>query len=167
MKERSTAKRARASDSNSPNARATRQGALLGRPISRPRTQIPLWACAMSGSGETATRITRRHFAINFNEGVARSRRSFRAPDQALESKDERIHLWRTQRNLHHRSPEDPEAFQGCHAVRGRNGRARQDRSIRRNQAASTGSDRRGSGALQPILRESTLAGRSAYEYAD
>src|SRR5216684_777573 len=167
MKERSTAKRARASDSNSPNARATRQGALLGRPISRPRTQIPLWACAMSGSGETATRITRRHFAINFNEGVARSRRSFRAPDQALESKDEGIHLWRTQWDLHRRSPEDSQTFQGRYALRGRNGRAGQERSFRGYQATGPRGYRRGSHSLRAVLRQPALAGRIADQLPD
>ncbi len=97
-----------------------------------------------------ATQVsTRRHFAINFHEGIARSGRSLRAPDQALESKDEGIHLWRTQRDLHHRSPEDPEAVQGRHALCGRDGRARQDGAVRRNQAPGAGSHRRRSHALQ------------------
>jgi hypothetical protein len=58
--------------------------------------QIPLWAVRALTRGETLTIARRSKIAVNFNEGIARSGRSLRAPDQALESKDERIHLWRT-----------------------------------------------------------------------
>src|SRR5947209_243615 len=49
-----------------------------------------------SQQSQSALLDFRRQIAINLNERTARSRRSLRAPDQALESKDERVHLWRT-----------------------------------------------------------------------
>src|SRR4051794_20429866 len=62
---------------------------------------------------DRACGMPRRLFAVDFNEGIARGGRSLRAPDQALESKDEGIHLWRTQRDLHRRSSKDSQTFQG------------------------------------------------------
>src|SRR6202046_1389801 len=49
----------------------------------------------------------RRPIGHDHNEGAARSGCSLRASDQALESKDEGVHLWRAQRDLHHRPAEE------------------------------------------------------------
>src|ERR1700716_4078921 len=97
MRERSTAKRARASGSNSPNARVCpSRHASRTADLTTTHTNSALGRVHCVDRAKPVTRITRRQFAVNFNEGVARSRRSLRAPDQALESKDEGIHLWRT-----------------------------------------------------------------------
>src|ERR1700722_10584710 len=57
-------------------------------------------------------RLKRRFIGYYYHEGVARSGRPLRASDQALESQDEGIHLWRAQRDLHHRPAEDAEDVQ-------------------------------------------------------
>ena len=109
----------------------------------------------------------RRYFACNLNEGIARSWRSLRAPDQALESEDERIHLRRTQRHLHHRSSEDAEDVQGRRPVCRRNGRTGQECALRGHQASGAGSHRRRGQPLPDVLRQPALAGRPADQHAD
>src|SRR4051812_43610601 len=106
-------------------------------------------------------------FAIDFNERIARSRRSLRAPDQALESKDERVHLWRTKWDLHYRSAEDAEALQRRDAVCRRNGCAGKDRAVCGHQTPGAGSHCRRGYTVQPVLRQPTLAGRFADEHRD
>src|SRR5690349_17021311 len=110
MSERNTVKRAPESASSSPNANrcSSFETPIYAQAASAAcsHNRLPQGS-ATSALGrvfplrETKERdapvyLLRRHFAVNFNEGTARSRRSLRAPDQALESKDERVHLWRT-----------------------------------------------------------------------
>src|SRR5262245_7542770 len=132
MSARSTGRRARASGSSSPSADRGR-AALEAADFLAAHTNSALGRVrAGVDRAKPKPKVTRRQFAVDFNERTARSGRSLRAPDQALESKDEGVHLWRTQRNLHHRSPKDPEAFQGRDALRGGNGSPGQDGPIRR-----------------------------------
>src|SRR5579864_3180758 len=102
MSARSTDRRARASGSSSRNGSFARKSAYATECVRHIRSGRFLTGAHKFRFGPCARdKIGRNHqpekkeafFAINFNEGVARSRRSFRAPDQALESKDERIHL--------------------------------------------------------------------------
>src|ERR1700728_2107931 len=51
----------------------------------------------------------RRLIGEYHDEGVARSGRSLRAPDEAVEPQDEGVHLWRAQWDLHYRFAEDAE----------------------------------------------------------
>src|ERR1700730_5042060 len=68
----------------------------------------------LHGDAAKNSYLTRRDSGSrNYNEGVVGGRSTFRPPDAALESQDEGIHLWRAQRDTHHRPAEDPEDVPG------------------------------------------------------
>src|SRR5215510_4608980 len=126
---KSTARRAPASGSNSPNAN-------LGDAACKSRfgscAASPLGLFIGSTGGSDSLGYLRRQFASNINEGIARSRRSLRAPDQALESEDEGIYLRRTKRYLYCRSAENFENVQRRRAVCRRDGGPGKERIVRR-----------------------------------
>src|SRR5208283_739618 len=127
MNGRNTVKRAPANGSSSPNANrsgkhppfAAGQAAGKSSSVWKADAQISLWTAHAlpAGLNRKQPQAQRSYFAVYFNERIARSGRSFRAPDQALESKDEGIYLWRTQWYLHRRSPKNPQAVQRRHAL--------------------------------------------------
>src|SRR5208337_562727 len=104
----------------------------------------------------------RRLIGKHYDEGVARSGRSLRASDQAVEPKDEGVYLWRAQWYLHYRSAEDAEDVQGSVEIRAGSGGRRQNHSLRGHQAPGTGRNCRRGAALFDVLREPALAGRPA-----
>src|SRR5271168_3631201 len=130
MNVKNTVKRAPASGSSSPNAnRAALQ--IIKFCLEGECANLALDAPAFpAGLNRMQHRQQRSYFAVYFNERIARSGRSFRAPDQALESKDERIYLWRTQWDLHRRSSKNSEAVQRRHALCGGSGSAGKNCSI-------------------------------------
>src|SRR5262245_16138818 len=89
---KNTARRAPASGSNSLNANFG-NGAQISLWIVRREARRRL---AGQQGGSDSLSFLRRQFASNIHERIARSRRSLRAPDQALESEDERVYLRRT-----------------------------------------------------------------------
>src|SRR5271169_5865890 len=103
----------------------------------------------------------RRLIGEHNNEGVARSGRSLRAPDEAVEPKDEGVHLWRAQWYLHYRSAEDAEDVQGSVEIRAGPGRRGQNHSLRGHQTPGAGRNCRRGAALLDVLREPALAGRT------
>ncbi len=109
----------------------------------------------------------RRPIGHDHNEGAARSGCSLRASDQALESQDEGIHLWRAQRDLHHRPAEDAEAVQGRVEVCHRAVRQRQDDSVCRHQAPGAGCRGRRGQPRGDALHQPALAGRAAHQLGD
>src|SRR3972149_10365562 len=70
---------------------------------------------------------------VDIDERTAGRGSPFRAPNQALESKDEGVHLWRAKRYLHRRPPEDPEALPRGSEVRHPARSGGQDGAVRRH----------------------------------
>src|SRR5229473_5741686 len=104
----------------------------------------------------------RRLIGEYHNEGVARSRRSLRAPDEAVEPKDEGVHLWRAQWYLHYRSAKDAKDVQGSVEICAGPGRRWQNHPLCGHQAPGAGRNCRRGAALLDVLRESALAGWTA-----
>src|ERR1700730_2615822 len=122
----------------------------------------------LHGDAAKNSYLTRRDSGSrNYHEGVVGGRSTFRPPDAALESQDEGIHLWRAQRDTHHRPAEDAEDVPGSKPVRRRNYFAWANRVVCGNQATGAGSDCRRSETLRRIFRESPLAGRNADQLVD
>src|SRR5581483_8780572 len=104
--------RAPGNGTRSTPASPTRTARVARNQISHPRDQSlsprPSSSPNPAGPTDSDAQIG-RSYGKHHHEGAARSWRSLRASDQALEPKDEGIHLRRAQRHLHHRPPEDAE----------------------------------------------------------
>src|SRR5215472_17774731 len=110
----------------------------------------------------------RRHIGSrNHNERASGSWRSFRPPDAALESEDERVYFRRTKRNSHHRSAEDSKDVPRSGAVYRRSDSAGQKRPFPGDQTPGAGGDCRRSAALWDVLCEPPLARGHADQLGD
>ena len=133
----------------------------------RPERVAPVlrsWPGSAIRAVEAQPKTERGHYMGELTlQESARSGRSLRPPDQAVEPEDEALSFCREERHPHHRPRED--ALTCLNAARDadpRGGVGGEAGALRRHQAAGQARDQRRSGALRHALRDRALARRHA-----